>query len=110
MYVYDIKTILGKNIKIYRKKSGLTQERFSEDIDCSLSHLANIEIGKKYPGPELLSLIAERLNVKPSALFVTTDEETLYSVVSEVIETLEYQNEKNDSILQKLNKNRIIDN
>ena len=104
MHDYDIRTILGKNIKYYRKKLGLTQEKFSEKVGCSLNHLANIEIAKKYPSPDLLSSIAEHLNVKPSALFATKDEETLYSVVSEVIETLEYQNAKNDKILEKLKK------
>lgn len=100
--MYQIRIILGKNIKYYRRKLGLTQERFSERVGCSLNHFANIEIGKKYPSPELLSLIAEQLGVKPSALFVTEGEETLYSVVSEVIETLEYQNTKNSSIIRKL--------
>jgi len=104
MHIYDIRSILGKNIKLYRKKLDMTQEKFSEKIGCSLNHLANIEIAKKYPSPELLSSIAEHLKVKPSALFVTENEETLYSVVSEVIESLEYQNAKNDTILQKLKK------
>ena len=102
--MYNIKTILGKNVKLYRRRLGLTQEKFSERIGCSLNHFANIEIGKKYPSPELLALIAEHLGVKPSALFATGDEETLYSVVSEVIETLEYQTAASNKMIRKLKK------
>jgi len=37
---------IRKNIKLYRKQLGLSQERLSEMIDCSREHLARIENGK----------------------------------------------------------------
>ena len=39
-YIYEI---ISHNIKIYRKKSGLTQEELAEKIDYSLSFIRGIE-------------------------------------------------------------------
>ena len=39
---------LGKNIKIYRKSNGLSQNQLAEMLDFSREHLACVETGKEY--------------------------------------------------------------
>lgn len=100
--MFDIKRILGENIKALRKKEKLTQEQLSEKVGCSLNHLANIEIGKKYPSPELLSKIVDVLAVHPSALFNIQNEESIEGVLVEVLEVLELQNKKTQDYVKRL--------
>ncbi len=100
--MFDIRSILGGNIKILRKRDKLTQEQLSEKIGCSLNHLANIEIGNKYPSPELLSTIADQLNVTPSELFKTQNNESIEAVLEEVLEILDNQNRQTRESVKSL--------
>jgi len=101
-FMFDIKRILGGNIKVLRKRDKLTQEQLSEKIGCSLNHLANIEIGKKYPSPELLSKLADVLHVSPSALFNTQNNESIEEVVKEVLEILDFQSKQTQESVKSL--------
>ena len=67
-----IKDTLGKNIKIIRARRGLSQADLSEKADISIPFLSNIERGIKYPQPEMLSKIANALDVEVNSLFITT--------------------------------------
>jgi len=100
--MFDIKRILGGNIKVLRKRDKLTQEQLSEKIGCSLNHLANIEIGKKYPSPELLSTIADVLHVTPSTLFNTQNNESIEEVIKEVLEIIDHQNKQTQESVKAL--------
>jgi len=66
-----IKDTLGKNIKIFRARRGLSQADFAEKADISITFLSNIERGIKYPQPDILSKIAVTLGVDVNELFVT---------------------------------------
>lgn len=66
-----IKDTLGKNIKTYRARRGLSQADFAEKADISITFLSNIERGIKYPQPDILSKIANALGVNVNELFVT---------------------------------------
>lgn len=72
---FDIRLILGKNIRKYRELRGLTQEAFIEKIGIGPSAISNIECGKSYPTPETLNKIIEVLEVKPYMLLNTDDTE-----------------------------------
>ncbi|MDR0293797.1 MAG: helix-turn-helix domain-containing protein [Oscillospiraceae bacterium] len=39
--------IIGKRIRLYRKKNALTQEQLADKIGASTLHIANIEQGRK---------------------------------------------------------------
>lgn len=58
----DYKAI-GQRIKITRIKAGLTQEKLSELIDLSNSHMSNIETGTARVSLTSIVLIANALNV-----------------------------------------------
>ena len=40
-----IQILFGENVRKYRKKNGLTQEQFSEQLGISQKHLSIIETG-----------------------------------------------------------------
>ena len=65
----DIKDTLGKNIKIFRARRGLSQADLSEKADISIPFLSNIERGIKYPQPNMLAKIANSLGVEVNELF-----------------------------------------
>jgi transcriptional regulator with XRE-family HTH domain len=65
----DIKDTLGKNIKIFRARRGLSQADLSEKADISIPFLSNIERGIKYPQPDMLAKIANSLGVEVNELF-----------------------------------------
>ena len=65
-----IKDTLGKNIKFFRARRGLSQADLSEKADISIPFLSNIERGIKYPLPDMLAKIATALGVEINELFI----------------------------------------
>ena len=64
-----IQECLAKNIKQFRKMRHLTQEQLAERIGTSTNYIGTIEIGKKFPSPQMLERIAEALNIDSLQLF-----------------------------------------
>jgi transcriptional regulator with XRE-family HTH domain len=64
-----IKDTLGKNIKIFRARRGLSQADLAEKADISIPFLSNIERGIKYPQPDMLAKIVNSLGVEVNELF-----------------------------------------
>ncbi|MCL1813147.1 MAG: helix-turn-helix domain-containing protein [Treponema sp.] len=64
-----IKSVLGANLKYYRKKRGFSQEILSEKAGISARHLSFIENGSAFVSAELLEKLIEILRVSASALF-----------------------------------------
>jgi transcriptional regulator with XRE-family HTH domain len=65
-----IKDTLGKNIKLLRARRGFSQADLAEEADISINFLSNIERGIKFPQPNMLSKIADALNVEVNELFL----------------------------------------
>lgn len=55
--------VIGRNIKVYRKRAGLTQEVLAEKVGRSTAHVSNIECGKVGLSLELLYKFAAVLGV-----------------------------------------------
>lgn len=91
----DIRKIFGENVKYYRKKAGLSQEQFAEQLEISPNHLSVIETGGKFVTYKLLERIVSSFNIMPAALFFTpgtasfddTLQNKINSIVKEEIET-----------------------
>ncbi|MDR0377094.1 MAG: helix-turn-helix transcriptional regulator [Spirochaetaceae bacterium] len=69
--------IFAKNMKEYRRKSGLTQEKLAEKVDVSTHHIGMIEIARSFPTLDLVQRIAGALNIESYRLFMesySTDE------------------------------------
>lgn len=61
-----IQILFGENVRKYRKKNGLTQEQFSEQLGISQKHLSIIETGTQFASASLI----ERLCTEKELLFI----------------------------------------
>jgi transcriptional regulator with XRE-family HTH domain len=75
MELMDIKKFFGANLKHYRKKQGLSQEKLSEKLDISVMHLSKIERGLTFVSVDLLEKLSKNLQISVAHLFCETDEE-----------------------------------
>ena len=66
----EIKFALGQNIKNLRSHRQYSQAELAEKADISIIYLSNIERGKKFPKPTILSQIADGLDVQVHELFI----------------------------------------
>lgn len=64
------KDIFRYNLKFYRNKLNLTQEKLSELSGISSDYLSEIERGKRTPSFKRLDLIASALNIEVYKLFI----------------------------------------
>ena len=65
----EIKATLGRNIKLLRASRQFSQALLAEKADISVAYLSKIERGTKYPKPDIVSQIAEGLDVEIHELF-----------------------------------------
>jgi transcriptional regulator with XRE-family HTH domain len=65
----DLRKILAFNIKLYRKKLGLSQAKLAELVDVSDNYIALIETGRRFPSITMLELIAATLKIDILELF-----------------------------------------
>ena len=61
-------TEVGKRIKYYRQKRGLTQEQLAFDIHTSAAYISNIERSIKKPSLQKIILISEVLEISVDEL------------------------------------------
>lgn len=67
--VQMIKEKFGKNIKLYRKLKGLTQEHLAEMISVNQRQLARIEAGESFVTAETLEKLCIKLEVSVKDIF-----------------------------------------
>lgn len=67
--VESVKVRLGKNVRRYRDKIGLSQSALAEAVNLSEASIGLLERGKVWPEYDNLKLIAERLGVSETVLF-----------------------------------------
>ena len=78
----DIRQVLKENLKLYRKRKGLTQQRFAEACGVSTSYIGEVEIGRKHASLPLVQTMASVLEVEPWKLFLPArDRETAVTVL-----------------------------
>ena len=68
----SIRDILAMNIKEFRRKNSLSQEKLAEKAGISTPFIAMIEVSRKFPTPDILDRIAGALNIKTWQLFAVT--------------------------------------
>ena len=68
------KDILAINLKYYRYKNNLSQEKFAEMLGSTLPYIKQLENGRRKPTLALLDKYATKLNVT-SADLITYNEE-----------------------------------
>lgn len=60
---------LGKRIRIYRKKAGLTQDMLAEKLGLSSKYIQYIENGNRNPSLKVIFKIAKILEIDICRLF-----------------------------------------
>lgn len=60
---FDDKKFIAKQIKLHRKKAGLTQESLAEKVNLSTQHISRIESACYIPSLNSFFMIAEVLNM-----------------------------------------------
>jgi transcriptional regulator with XRE-family HTH domain len=65
-----LKSLLSRNIKLYRVHSGLSQAELAEKAGISVPYLGAVERGDKWPSPSTLAAIARSLGHEPYALLL----------------------------------------
>jgi len=66
----DMMKVFIFNMKKYRKKRQLSQEKLAEMLSTSTSYIGEIEINNKVPSLEMVERISKALNIEPFRLFV----------------------------------------
>ncbi len=79
---------IGNRIRQYRSNRGITQEELAYMIGSSSAYICNVELGKKKPSLQMLSEIADAMNLtvndflydrKPADVDSITDILTLFN-------------------------------
>lgn len=100
----DNKYKIGQKIKEIRKKSGFTQENFSEKIGIEFSSLSNIENGKSYPSMQTVLNILNTFDVKPENFFDFDYFTTDLDLENKIIEIVKRQPLDKKKIMYKIIK------
>ncbi len=70
----DLKVIIGMNLKYFRYKSGLSQEKFYSNLGLSHKYLACVERGEENITTDYIDLLAHKLGISPTLLTTYNEE------------------------------------
>ena len=82
----DVKSVFGKNLKLFRKSKNLSQEQLSEKVDISVKHLSSIERGLTFVSADLLEKLAFSVEVPVSYFFVNEGENFYNNAIFDAID------------------------
>jgi transcriptional regulator with XRE-family HTH domain len=66
-----------ENLRFWRKKRGLSQQKLSEMVNISPNYLNAVEKGKNFPSPEVIQQISDVLELLPYQLFLEQPSEKI---------------------------------
>lgn len=69
----DIVKVFGNNLKKYRKKLGLSQEKLAEKCKLHRTYISSIECYKRSISLENIQRIADALEIETYKLFMESD-------------------------------------
>ena len=79
-----VQQILANNVKLARKRIGITQMRLAELARLSTSFVGEIELGKKFPSAENFERLSEALGLRPYQLLYESEEWEVYDKYDEI--------------------------
>ena len=104
----DIKMLLGRKIKEYRNKIGLTQAQLAEIVNVDNKHISCIENGKNFPSADLLGRLAKAFNTEPKNLFEFYHLQNISDLKNGIISMLEHLSEEELCLTYKYIRTFII--
>jgi len=60
------------NLKDFRKMHKISQAKLAEMCESSQAYIAEIEVGKKFPSPDMIEKIASAFDIESYCLFQNT--------------------------------------
>lgn len=66
----DLPQILGRNVREYRKRLGLSQEQLALEADMKRSYVSDLERGTRNPSVKAIGRLAIVLRVQPWELLL----------------------------------------
>ena len=105
-----IREILALNLKLNRRKCGLTQEKLAEKAGISSNYLSMVEISKKFPTPEMLDRLAEALEIDTIQLFdvsSTPEERALLHLEKSILDNIHKQQQQAQAEMKKTVANAV---
>lgn len=88
MQFYSLKDLLIFNIKYYRYKNNMSQEKLAELCSFSSRYMTDIERGKHCPTIDKIETIAKKLKLEPYELFQNPERDK--EIVSKIISSRQY--------------------
>ena len=64
----DLPKLLGRNVREWRKRRGLSQEELALETDMKRSYVSDIERGTRNPSIRAIARLALALKVEPDVL------------------------------------------
>jgi transcriptional regulator with XRE-family HTH domain len=107
----NIRQILAKNMREYRRKQGYSQVKLAEQADVSAQYIAMIEMCSKFPKPEMLERLAAALDIKTHQLFEvsTTPEEALALLRQDIVNEIGQLTANIERVVAKTIKETLAD-
>ena len=107
--MFDVKMILGQNIKALRLKLGLNQEEFAEKFNCDAKTISRLETGRTFTSADTIQEICKAFNILPQELFrlnnLSVDEDMEKQELLDIfLMQLRNQDKKTIENLLKVNK------
>lgn len=91
----ELHHLLIRNLKSRRGSLGLSQMELAEKAELSAGYIGEIEMGRKFPAPEVLERLAAALDVRPYRLLMGEDDvaewlgdEAYYAAADEIRQRL----------------------
>ncbi|GHV83809.1 hypothetical protein AGMMS50212_11490 [Spirochaetia bacterium] len=86
----DLRKLLSANVKNYRCKLGLSQEKLAEKANTSTNYIAAIEGERRFPSVEMLEKLAFSLEIDTPELFSmqTVQEESINRFQEDILSDL----------------------
>lgn len=80
-----MKKLFGKNLKNIRKSRDITQAILAEKVNVEPKHISCIENGLNFPSADLISRLAESLDVQPYELFLFSEKPSILKIKEDLI-------------------------
>lgn len=74
----DVIHVFAANVRMYRKRRGLSQEAFAEKCDLHRTYISALEHEKRNISLRNVQVIADALGVEPYLLFIDPDPSVSY--------------------------------
>jgi transcriptional regulator with XRE-family HTH domain len=68
----NLRDVLANNLKLNRRKCGISQATLAEKAGISTQYIGMIELSRQFPTPEVLERIAGALSIEAYELFAVS--------------------------------------